>query len=98
MARKKKENNQRPPDYWTNPYYREEEEKKKKLDPNRSRYYTNLLMPLGALGGLALGILMQNLFIGTIFGFVLGIIIGTQLDLKFPRPTGKRNRDEDDPS
>ena len=82
MARKKK--NKRPDDYWTNPYYREEEERQKKLDPDRPMFFTYVCMPLGTLAGIFVGIRMQNLFIGAALGFVLGIMVGTKLDAKFP--------------
>ena len=90
MARKKKEKQQRPADYWTNPYYREEEERKNKLDPNRPMRFTYLFMPVGAAGGALLGYLSQNVFIGVTFGFVLGILVGTKLDAKFP-PKSKKD-------
>ena len=84
MARKKKQKEQRPADYWTNPYYREEEERKKKLDPNRPMRFTYLFMPVGTAAGALLGYWSQNMFIGVVFGFVMGIMVGTKLDAKFP--------------
>ena len=84
MARKKKQKEKRPADYWTNPYYREEEERKKKLDPDRPMRFTYLCMPIGAAGGIFLGWLCRNMFIGVVFGFVMGIMIGTKLYAKFP--------------
>ncbi len=82
---KKKQKEKRPDDYWTNPYYREEEERNRKLDPDRSMFFTWLCLPLGALLGLLLGWVAENLFLGVVFGGVLGILAGTKLDAKFPR-------------
>lgn len=82
---KKKPREELPEDYWTNPYYREEEERKRRLDPNRSMFFTWICTPVGLLLGLWLGYRTENMFIGTAFGVVLGIMVGTKLDAKFPR-------------
>ncbi len=82
---KKKQKAKRPDDYWTNPYYREEEERNRKLDPDRSMLFTWICLPAGAVLGLLLGWVAENVFLGAGFGAVLGILAGTKLDAKFPR-------------
>lgn len=87
--KEKKKKDARPDDYWTNPYYREQAERERKekygVDPNRPMLFTYLCIPIGAALGLLAGFFMDNLFIGTAFGAVMGILVGTKLDAKFPR-------------